>query len=404
MSVKKQNINIYVCILSTLTISVLLLAIFTNIYNFSSSQAYQEVVIGFDIFDIIALILISLCEILSFKFDRTASKDTTVATIFLFASFLVSKDFLLMFSHFGVLDENIFRIINNVFLYLFNVFYFGFFIFIFRFYQNIYNLKSFTKIQILSCLIMVMLFSIFNAFNIWIGALIIIILEVLYSLAFSIYYLWKIRDRANFSSGLIAFYICTSLSLSLLFDFLSTKYNFTGLSDFAFAITSICYFMIYGDFLIGKLGKLYVHEDIELEKKKQLSHTMKVTCFHCFNCYYDDINLEFPSKKAKEFFALLVILQGKTLTMDKAITYLYPDKDIEKAKTSYRDIVWKLRKFFKEIGFNSITFKRGETCLDISNIECDYYEAIKDPTKYNGDPLMPEYDWSIEFENDLNTH
>ena len=40
-------------------------------------------------------------------------------------------------------------------------------------------------------------------------------------------------------------------------------------------------------------------------------------------------------------------MEGKSLSMDKAITYLYPDKDYDLAKISYRDIIWKLRHFWE---------------------------------------------------------
>ena len=54
-----------------------------------------------------------------------------------------------------------------------------------------------------------------------------------------------------------------------------------------------------------------------------------------------------------------------------------------------------------EIKCNNITFKRAETYLDTSNIECDYYDVINKKEKYDNSPLMPEYDWSLEFENIL---
>ena len=103
-------------------------------------------------------------------------------------------------------------------------------------------------------------------------------------------------------------------------------------------------------------------------------------------------------KKSKELFALLVALNGKSLSMDKAITFLWPDKDVDKAKVSYRDIVWKLRKFFESINSKGVEFKRGLIILKREYIECDFYDLLKSDGEIDMEEFMPEYDWSLNFE------
>ena len=84
--------------------------------------------------------------------------------------------------------------------------------------------------------------------------------------------------------------------------------------------------------------------------------------------------------------------------MDKAITYLWPDKDLDKAKVSYRDVIWKLRKLFDSMHFHGVTFKRGVTFLDRNYLECDFYDLLKENKEIDMEDFMPEYDWSLGFE------
>ena len=60
------------------------------------------------------------------------------------------------------------------------------------------------------------------------------------------------------------------------------------------------------------------------------------------------------------------------------------NKDVEKSKDSYRNIIMKLRKYFKNINYDAITYRRGEAILDISNIDCDYYDVIDGKNEYDG--------------------
>ena len=185
------------------------------------------------------------------------------------------------------------------------------------------------------------------------------------------------------------------MPLDLFYHF---EHDFIGVNALLNIIVSVSYILIYVHFLLSRTSEAYQYEDRIKEEESKKSRVMRVSCFQCFDCYYDDVHLVFPSKKAKEYFALLVILKGKSLTIDKAITYLWPDKDVEKAKVLYRNTIMKLRHYFKSINYNALTFKRGETLIDISSIRCDYYDVIDGKKDYDGSPLMPEYDWSLDFE------
>ncbi|MCD7729785.1 MAG: response regulator [Clostridia bacterium] len=125
--------------------------------------------------------------------------------------------------------------------------------------------------------------------------------------------------------------------------------------------------------------------------------SMRVTMFETFECFLNDVPLEFSSAKSKELFALLLVYRGKTLTMADAISHLWPDHDKAKAKILYRDAVWRLRKTLQKADFNCIAFSRGELSLNNDNITCDFWEVLDKKTGcYHGD-FLKNYDWSVEY-------
>lgn len=244
-------------------------------------------------------------------------------------------------------------------------------------------------------------FIIFDLSYVLLGIYISIIVYVIY---FIFIYQKEFQKKDNnipaYISTMLLLMTMSSLPFSLIYNGVN---SFLGSESFFLVGVTIGYILIYTHFIINRTKISYSLEDHIKEEERIKSHKMKVTCFHAFDCYYNDKHLVFPSKKAKEYFALLVVLNGRSLTLDKAITYLWPDKDIDKAKTLYRNTIMKLRNYFKEIGFDNVTFKRGEVYIATSNIDCDYYDVINKKDKYDGSPLLPEYEWSLEFENFL-TH
>lgn len=136
-----------------------------------------------------------------------------------------------------------------------------------------------------------------------------------------------------------------------------------------------------------------------ISKKKP---TLKVNMFGSFDCFINNHIVAFTSTKSKELFALLLALNGKSLTMNQAITYLWPDKDLDKAKILYRDAVWRLRSTLEEIEFPCIDFQRALLVLDKANIKCDYFDFLEGKKKVSEDAtFLPSYDWSFDFENEI---
>ena len=395
---KKRKFIIFV-FYSILFCGVLGLSICASIFEFAKSNVYKTIIFSFAIFDVIALILLTNGEALSLKIDKTATKNTLFATAGLFLSFLFSND--LLYSIASV-SKDINPETHKTFLILFNLFVLVFALFIFRFFEHDYKTKKYELVHEFSFFIFVVTFMFLTIFDSFIGQYIVLGLECLYLVFFAFTYYKQFKNHENPSAGIISFmFVCiiaVSLILNLFTQNIFTSVNFFGAASLSYFLLPLGYLFIYLNFLIDKTRKTYAFEEIEDKKRDK----MKVVCFHSFDCFLGDELLVFPSKKCKEFFALLVILRGKSLTMEKAITYLWPDKDLELAKRSYRDVIYKLRRYLlTDVHFDHISFKRAETILDFNNIDCDYYDILDKKKVYNREPLMPEYDWSLEFENIL---
>lgn len=138
---------------------------------------------------------------------------------------------------------------------------------------------------------------------------------------------------------------------------------------------------------------------LEIEDKRK---EMTVKTFGSFDCFMNGNIVRFSSSKSKELFALLIALNGKSLTMSQAITYLWPDKDIDRAKILYRDAVWRLRQTLNEINFKCVEFMRALLILDKHNIKCDYYDFLEGNVDLYNNEFLTSYDWSIGFESSLN--
>ena len=135
-----------------------------------------------------------------------------------------------------------------------------------------------------------------------------------------------------------------------------------------------------------------------LDAMRNKKSVLKVTTFGTFDCFIHGELVRFSSSKSKELFAFLIAKNGKSVTMESAITALWPDKDVDKAKILYRDAVWRLRSTLNEINFPCVEFGRAMLTLDKENISCDYFDLLEGKdVLYPGSFLEP-YEWSLPFE------
>lgn len=131
-----------------------------------------------------------------------------------------------------------------------------------------------------------------------------------------------------------------------------------------------------------------------IRRKKRI---LRAEMFDTFDCFIDGKKVKFSSAKSKELFALLLAYNGKTLTMNDAISQLWPDYDVDKSKILYRDAVWRLRKTLEEIGVDCVEWLRAALSLNKSLISCDYWDYLLTGVgNYRGE-FCKLYDWSVDY-------
>lgn len=128
---------------------------------------------------------------------------------------------------------------------------------------------------------------------------------------------------------------------------------------------------------------------------------LEAKMFGTFDCFVSGRIVHFTSNKAKELLALLIVYEGKSLTMDQAITALWPDKDVDKAKILYRDAVWRLRSTLNEIGVPCVTFGRALLTLNKEFCKCDYYDVVSGKKRPPEEDFLPSYEWSFPYQSQV---
>lgn len=149
---------------------------------------------------------------------------------------------------------------------------------------------------------------------------------------------------------------------------------------------------------VGFLFKPYSESSLAriISSLKGMKRKLKAKMFGNFDCFIDGRRISFSSSKSKELLALLLSYEGKSLSMNDAISKLWPDHDIEKAKILYRDAVWRLRKTLQEAGVECVNFLRAQLEPVISLIECDYWDFLKgEDAPYRGEFCL-SYEWAMD--------
>ena len=124
--------------------------------------------------------------------------------------------------------------------------------------------------------------------------------------------------------------------------------------------------------------------------------------FSHFDCYVNDVLLDFDRAKAKELLALLVYRRGGEVLMEEAITQLWPEKDPKYSKKLYRDALCRLRLALRKFDIEHIlNAKRGRISLNTKWCSSDYWGYLDGKNNsFHGEFLRP-YEWSCDEENYL---
>lgn len=120
--------------------------------------------------------------------------------------------------------------------------------------------------------------------------------------------------------------------------------------------------------------------------------------FAPFDLFIDNQAVEFSSTKSKELLALLTVFNGSTLTLEQAISRLWPNHDIELSKRLYRDAKIRLKSALEEVGLTQlVTFGYGYLRINKECAHSDYWDFLNEKIKpYNG-VFMPGYEWAKEY-------
>lgn len=154
-----------------------------------------------------------------------------------------------------------------------------------------------------------------------------------------------------------------------------------------------CYKPFDPDILRGLLSGLRMGED-ERVYLRTFSH---------FDCFLGDTPVDFDRAKSKELLALLTDRRGATVTMEEAITCLWPEKPPELSKKLYRDAVCRLRLTLGKYRIAQILeVRRARLFLRTQYCRSDLWDYLdgRTPGAFGGEYLRP-YEWSVERENRL---
>lgn len=164
------------------------------------------------------------------------------------------------------------------------------------------------------------------------------------------------------------------------------------------------------------LGLLYKPLDsnqfkffIEEINSSNPTNTIQIHMFGTFDVFINDTLVEFNCDKSKEMLALVIVYRGRTLTKNKIIEHLWPEKEYNKADVLYRYSRWKLIDTLKNYNIlNLVHFSKAKMNLNCSNhIICDYWELLdnhlsieENNNRFKDDDIfLREYDWALEYWN-----
>lgn len=141
--------------------------------------------------------------------------------------------------------------------------------------------------------------------------------------------------------------------------------------------------------------------DILIEKTDSgKKRDIRIKTFNGFDVFINGNPIDFRNKKSKEMLAFAVTENGSYATMEETISALWPDKDPELARISYRDSIWKLRRTLNENRLDCLVFfDRGRYRLNKEGVSCDYFDVLSGNSKVVSIvSYLPGYDWSVEYE------
>ena len=154
------------------------------------------------------------------------------------------------------------------------------------------------------------------------------------------------------------------------------------------------------------LLKPYDNKDIEdvvsraLSLSSRMEKRVVIRTFGGFEVYMDGELVHLVNRKAKELLALCVHMEGKHVSMEKAVDTLWEDHPYDSSvKSLYRKAVIYLNSVFRERGITDVFENgRGYCCIRRENVTCDYFDYLAGKREIDvndeSNAYLPEYVWA----------
>lgn len=154
------------------------------------------------------------------------------------------------------------------------------------------------------------------------------------------------------------------------------------------------------DYLLKPYGPDQVRRALERAGKRLRHappHATRVVarCFPTFGLWVDGTPLDFGNKKAREFLAYLVHMQGNWVSMDSITFALFENSDEKNAKSYYRQVLHRLKATLQEAGVeNLVQSGYGKVRVDPSSFDCDYYRYLNGEKGLFFGEYLADYSWA----------
>lgn len=166
----------------------------------------------------------------------------------------------------------------------------------------------------------------------------------------------------------------------------------TGYSEYSLdALDIYCSGYLMKPVTEEKLKKALEKLRYPIEESKKL---LRVQCFGNFEVFKDGQPVKFKNGKTKELFAYLIDRRGATISTRDMVTALFEEDD----KASYvRNMRSDINETFEALGVSDVITHEGNSIgVDISKIECDYYNYLAGNKSLFKGEYMLQYSFAEE--------
>lgn len=136
-------------------------------------------------------------------------------------------------------------------------------------------------------------------------------------------------------------------------------------------------------------------KDLRYNIEDENSQKIRFQCFGNFECFINNVPLDFTFSKTKELLAYIVYKNGSLCSNEELLAVLWED---DKDHFSYfKQIRQDLEKTFEEKGCENILVRqRGKLGIRTDKVLCDFYDYL------NGKPVvikefMTQYSWAEDL-------